>query len=69
MTGASALTAPVLSHSPSGLMRGNWRTKDLTDMAQGGLGFSEEQARTMKAKLSTFALQKESPPGKPSAGR
>jgi hypothetical protein len=57
------------SHSPTGLMRADWRTKDLTGMAQGGLGFSEEQARTMKAKLSTFALGKESSPGRPSAGR
>jgi len=57
------------SHSPSGLMRADWRTKDLIDMAQGGLGFSEEQARTMKAKLWTFASRKESSLGRPSAGR
>ena len=57
------------SHSPRGLMRADWRTKDLTGMAQGGLGFSEEQGRTMKAKPSTFALRKESSLGRSSAGR
>ena len=48
------------SHSPTGLMRADWRTKDLTGIAQGGLVFSDEQAQRMKAKLSTFALRKES---------
>jgi hypothetical protein len=57
------------SHSPTGLMRADWRTKDLIDMSQGGLRFSEEQARAMKAKLSTFASRKESSLGRPSAGR
>jgi len=57
------------SHSPTGLMRPDWRTKDLTGMAQGGLVFSEEQAQRMRAKLSTFALRKESSLGRPSAGR
>lgn len=57
------------SHSPTGLMRADWRTKDLTGMAQGGLGFSDEQAQTMKAKLSTFALRKESSIGRVSAAR
>ena len=57
------------SHSPTGLMRADWRTKDLIDMARGGLGFSQEQARTMKAKLSTFASRRVSSLGRPSAGR
>jgi len=57
------------SHSPTGLMRADWRTKDLIDMAQGGLGFSEDQAQTMKAKLWTFASRKESSLVRPSAGR
>ena len=50
------------SHSPNGLMRADWRTKELIGMAQGGLGFVEEQTQTMKAKLSTFALRKEASP-------
>ena len=50
------------SHSPTGLMRADWRTKELICMAQGGLGFVEEQTHTMKAKLSTFALRKEASP-------
>jgi hypothetical protein len=41
------------SHSLRGLMCANWRTKDLIHMEQGGLLFSEEQSRKMKAKLST----------------
>jgi hypothetical protein len=57
------------SHSPTGLMRADWRTKDLTGMAQGGLAFGDEQAQRMKAKLSTFALRKESSLGQPSGGR
>lgn len=57
------------SHSPTGLMRADWRTRDLTGMAQGGLVFSNEQAQRMKAKLSTFALRKESSLSRPSAGR
>ena len=47
------------SHSVTGLMCANWRTKDLIDMEQGVLLFSEEQSRKMKAKLSTFAMQKD----------
>ena len=57
------------SHSPTGLMRADWRTRDLMGMAQGGLVFGDEQAQRMKAKLSTFALRKESSLGQPSAGR
>lgn len=57
------------SHSPTGLMRANWRTKDLTDMAQGGLRFSEEQAQTIKAKLSSFAFRKDPSPSRTAAGR
>jgi hypothetical protein len=57
------------SHSPTGLMRADWRTKDLTDMAQGGLVFSNEQAQKMKAELSTSALRRESSLSRPSAGR
>jgi hypothetical protein len=57
------------SHSPTGLMRADWRTKDLTGMAQGGLVFSDEQAQRMKIKLSTFALRKESPLRRSSASR
>ena len=56
------------SHSPTGLMRADWRTKDLTGMAQGGLVFNQEQAQRMKAKISTLALRKESSLGRPSAG-
>jgi hypothetical protein len=47
------------SHSPTGLMRADWRAKELTFMAQGGLIFSDEQAQRMKAKLSTFAFRKD----------
>ena len=47
------------SHSLTGLMCANWRTKDLIHMEQGGLLFSEEQSLKMKAKLSTFAMQKD----------
>ena len=39
-------------------MRAEWRTKELIGMAQGGLGFVDEQTQTMKAKLATFALRK-----------
>jgi hypothetical protein len=55
------------SHSPAGLMRGDWRTKDLADMAQGGLGFNDEQTQKIKTKLSTFATRKVSSLGRPSA--
>ena len=47
------------SHSLTGLMCANWRTKDLIHMEQGGLLFSEEQSRKMKTKFSTFALRKD----------
>jgi|SRR5208282_5426134 len=47
------------SHSMTGIMRGNWCTEDLTHMAQGSLFFSEGQSRKMKAKLSTFALRRD----------
>jgi hypothetical protein len=47
------------SHSLTGLMCANWLTKDLIHMEQGGLLFSEEQSLKMKAKLSTFAMQKD----------
>lgn len=57
------------SHSPTGLMRADWRTRELTDMAQGGLGFGEGQTETMKAKLSTFASRKEASPCRTAAGR
>jgi hypothetical protein len=41
------------SHSLTGLMCANWRTKDLIHMEEGGLLFSEEQSRKMRAKLSS----------------
>ncbi len=47
------------SHSLTGLMGANWRTVDLIHMEQGGLAFSEEQSRKMKATLSTFAMRKD----------
>lgn len=47
------------SHSLTGLMSANWRTAHLTLMEQGGLLFSEEQSRKIRAKLSTFALRKD----------
>jgi hypothetical protein len=57
------------SHSPTGLMRADWRTKELTYMAQGGLGFGEGQTQTMKAKLSTVASRKEASHRRTAAGR
>ena len=56
------------SHSPTGLMRADWRTKELIGIAQGGLVFSDEQAQRMKAKLATFAFRKDASPLRP-AGR
>jgi hypothetical protein len=47
------------SHSLTGLMSANWRTADLIHMEQGGLVFSVEQSRKMKANLSTFATRKD----------
>ena len=47
------------SHSQTGLMSSNWRTKDLIQMEQGVLLFNEEQSGKMKAKLSTFVLRKD----------
>jgi hypothetical protein len=57
------------SHSPTGLMRADWRTKELIGMAQGGLVFSDEQAQRMKAQLATFAFRKDASPLRAAAGR
>jgi hypothetical protein len=57
------------SHSPTGLVRADWRTKELTDMEQGGLGFGDEQAQRMKAKLATPAFRKGASPRLSAAGR
>lgn len=47
------------SHSLTGLMSADWRTADLIHMEQGGLLFSVEQSRKMKARLSAFAMRKD----------
>jgi hypothetical protein len=41
------------SHTPKGLMRAHWNHKQLDEMLHGALGFSEAQANTMAARLST----------------
>jgi hypothetical protein len=41
------------SHTPKGLMRAHWSHKQLDEMLHGALGFSEAQANTMAARLST----------------
>jgi hypothetical protein len=57
------------SHSLTGLMCADWRTKELTRMAQGGLGFGDEQAQRMKDKLATPAFRKGASPSQVAAGR
>jgi hypothetical protein len=43
------------SHATAGIMRANWRKPELSAAGKGLLGFSEAQAKTMRARLENFS--------------
>ena len=40
------------SHAPLGIMAGRWNPRALTDISQGGLGFTREEQEQIRAELS-----------------
>jgi hypothetical protein len=47
------LLLPVNAHTRDGIMRGAWEPQSLPKTGAGGLGFSAEQARLMRLRLTT----------------
>jgi hypothetical protein len=50
------LLLPGQSHSPTGLMRGQWSRAELERAQHGRLRFTDEQAQLIRTKVSRFAV-------------